>query len=141
MAFALAVPRHQGSVLLRASLEANLGDARCVSEDAPDLLIETTGLRRDLQNGCRLVIDPTGTSYETDNGHPAGGSIEAARLHAPGYQIAMEEYYDDSNAAMFDQQRADGLTPATNEEISDALPVVVPQGSVTLMLPGPTTLP
>ena len=141
VAFALAVPRHQGSVLPRATLEASLEDARCVSADAPALLIETTGLRRDLQNGCRLVIDPTGTSYETDHGHLAGDSIEAARLHAPGYQIAMEEYYDDSNAALFDQQRADGLTPATNEEISDALPVVVTQGSVTLMLPGATTLP
>jgi hypothetical protein len=140
-AFALAVPRHQGSVMPRASLEADLRAARCVAADAPDLLIETTGLRRDLQNGCQLVIDPTGTSYETDRGHLAAGPVTEARLHATGYQAAMEEYFEDSDAALFDQPMADGLTPATNEEIQDALPVVVPTGSVTVMLPGPTTLP
>jgi len=139
--FALTVPRSQGSVMPRASLEGDIRDARCVAADAPDLLIETTGLRRDLQNGCQLVIDPTGTSYETDRGHLAAGPVAKARLRAPGYQIAMEEYYDDSNAALFDQASADGLTPATKEEISDDLPVVVPQGSVTVLLPGPTTLP
>jgi len=139
--FAVTVPRSQGSVLPRASLEGDIRDARCVAADAPDLLIETTGLRRDLQNGCQLVIDPTGTSYETDRGHLGAGPVDQARLRAPGYQIAMEEYYDDSNAAMFDQEAADGLTPATKEEISDDLPVVVPQGSVTVLLPGPTTLP
>ncbi len=139
--FAVTVPRSQGSAMPRASLEGDIRDARCVAADAPDLLIETTGLRRDLQNGCQLVIDPTGTSYETDRGHLAAGPVAKARLRAPGYQIAMEEYYDDSNAAMFDQEAADGLTPATNEEISDDLPVVVPQGSVTVLLPGPTTYP
>jgi hypothetical protein len=139
--FALAVPRHQGSVMPRASLEADLRSARCVAADAPDLLLETTGLRRDLQNGCQLVIDPTGTSYETDRGHLSSGPVAEARLHAPGYQAAMEEYFGDSDAALFDQPTADGLTPATSEEIDDALPVVVPTGSVTVMLPGPTTLP
>jgi hypothetical protein len=139
--FALAVPRHQGSVLPRASLEADLRDARCVSADSPDLLIETAGLRRDLQNGCHLVIDPTGTSYETDRGNLVAGPVRDARLRAPAYQIAMEEYYDDSNAAMFDQRAIDGLTPTTSEEITDALPVVVARGPVTVMLPGPTTLP
>jgi hypothetical protein len=139
--FAVTVPRTQGSVMPRASLDGDIRDAPCVAADAPDLLIETTGLRRDLQNGCQLVIDPTGTSYETDRGNLAAGPVAEARLRAPGYQIAMEEYYDDSNAAIFGQKVADGLTPATREEISDDLPVVVPQGSVTVLLPGPTTLP
>jgi hypothetical protein len=53
----------------------------------------------------------------------------------------MEEYYDDSNAAMFARESADGLTPATREEIADSLPVVVAHGPVQVMLPGPTTLP
>ena len=54
----------------------------------------------------------------------------------PAISYAMEEYYDDSNAAMFSRTAADGLTPATEEEISDDLPVVVKQGPITVMLPG-----
>ena len=138
---ALLVPRHQGSVLQRASLERAIGGARCVAADSPGLLLETSGLQRDIRNGCPLVIDPTGISYETDRGRLAAGPVGAARLGAPGYQIAMEEYYDDSNAALFTREAADGLTPATREEISDELPVVISDGSVTILLPGPTTLP
>ena len=39
---------------------------------------------------------------------------------------------------MFDRESADGLTTATREEISDSLPVVVAQGPVKVLLPGPT---
>jgi hypothetical protein len=127
--------------LLQASLERDLDGARCVSADAPDLLLVTSGLRRDLEHGCHLVIDPTGVSYETDRGRLATGSVSHSRLGAAGYQIAMEEYYDDSNAALFTQPGADGLTAATREEISDDLPITVDRGTVTVLLPGATTLP
>ncbi len=140
-ALALGVPRHEGAVLQRSALETDLDGARCVSADAPDLLVITSGLRRDIEHGCPLVLDPTGVSYETDRGRLAAGSVTAARRGAAGYQIAMEEYYDDSNAAMFTQPSADGLTASTREEISDELPIVVESGTVTVMLPGPTPLP
>jgi alpha-1,2-mannosyltransferase len=141
VALALGIPRHQGVALQQARLELDLDGARCVSADAPDLLLVTTGLRRDIANRCRLVLDPTGTSYETDRGHLATGPVGHSRLGAPGYQLAMEEYYDDSNAAMFTRKGADGLTAGTQEEISDELPIVVDRGTVTVMLPGTTTLP
>jgi hypothetical protein len=48
----------------------------------------------------------------------------------------MEEWYDDSNAALFVRQWSDGLDAATREDIADELPVVVDQGAVTVMLPG-----
>jgi hypothetical protein len=44
--------------------------------------------------------------------------------------------YDDG-----DRESADGLSPATQEEISDSLPVVRAQGPVKILLPGPTVLP
>ena len=53
----------------------------------------------------------------------------------------MEEWYDDSNAALFARRGADGLDAATQEEITDELPVVVAQGIVTVMLPGAHPLP
>jgi hypothetical protein len=137
----LTIPRSQGVPLQRASLEGALDGALCVSADTPDLLLETSGLQRDIHNRCPLVIDPTGTSYDTDRGRLAAGPVEASRLKAPGYQAAMEEYYDDSNAAMFAQSGADGLTPSTREEVSDELPVVLKDGPVTVMLPGPSILP
>jgi hypothetical protein len=112
-----------------------------VSADAPDLLLVTTGLRRDLRDGCPLVLDPTGVSYETDRGQLAAGSVAASRRAASRYQLAMEEYYDDSNAAMFSRTGADGLTASTKEEITDELPVVVKLGKVTVMLPGASPLP
>lgn len=140
-ALALGVPRHQGGVLEAASLEADLDGARCVAADAPDLLLVTTGLRRDIQNGCPLVLDPTGLSYETDRGRLAAGAVSVARRRAPGYQTAMEEYYDDSGAAMFTRVAADGLSASTQEEITDELSDVVKQGDVTVMRRGATTLP
>jgi hypothetical protein len=140
-ALALGIPRHQGSLLQAASLEADLDGARCVSADAPDLLLVTTGLRRDLRDGCPLVLDPTGVSYETDRGQLAAGSVAASRRAASRYQLAMEEYYDDSNAAMFSRTGADGLSASTKEEITDELPVVVKLGKVTVMLPGASPLP
>ena len=135
-AMALAVPRQQGTVIERTALEVDIRNARCVSADDPELLIETSALKRDLRDGCQLIVDPTGTSYETDRGRLAAGPVGKARLGAPGYQFAMEEWYDDSNAALFARATADGLDPATREEIADELPVVVDQGNVTVLLPG-----
>ena len=138
---ALAVPRQQGTVIQWTALEADIRDARCVSADDPELLIETSGLQRDLRDGCPIVVDPTGTSYETDRGRLAPGPVSKSRLAAPGYQFTMEEWYDDSNAAMFARRAADGLDAATQEEIADELPLVVPHGNVTVMLPGSQPLP
>jgi hypothetical protein len=137
----LTVPRHQGTVIQRVALEADIRNARCVSADDPALLIETSALQRDLRDGCSLIVDPTGTSYETDRGSLAAGPVGKARLRAAGYQFAMEEWYDDSNAAMFERQMADGLDATTLEEIADELPVVVDQGNVTVMLPGSQPVP
>lgn len=127
------IPIHQGSVLQRADLERDLGGTRCVSADAPVLLLETSGLQRDLQARCRLVLDPTGTSYDTDRGHLAAGAVGTSRRGAPGYQLAMVAYYAGSDAAMFIRQGADGLTQATNDAIARKLPVLAVRGQVTVM--------
>jgi hypothetical protein len=138
---ALTTPHQLGTVLQRAALEQDLGGARCVSADAPTLLLETTGLRRNLQNGCRLVLDSTGIAFDTDRGRLAPGPQGASRRGAPVYQQAMEAYFAGSNAAMFARLPAVGLTAETKAAITQKLPVVVKRGSVTVMLPAATAGP
>lgn len=130
------VPR-QAIPIQRAELERDIRNARCVSADSPVLLLETTGLRRNLRAGCPLVLDPTGTSYDTDRGRLAPGIVSGSRLRAPGYQQAMTAYYATSDAAMF-TRHANGLTAATQAAIARALPVVVTRGAVTVHLPANT---
>ena len=137
----VTILRRQGTALQRQLLEADLSGARCVSADSPVLLIETTALLRDLDHGCPLVIDPTGTSYDTDRGRLRAGPVGASRSAAPGYQRAMQEWYAHSDAAMFVRRGSDGLSPATRKAISDALPVVAVHGPVTVMLPRSQPLP
>jgi hypothetical protein len=131
---ALTAIQPQGIAIDRAALEHDIRDARCVSSDSAVLLVETSGLLRDLQAGCHLVLDPTGTAYDTDRGHLAPGPVGAARLAAPGYQRAMEAYYAGSDAALFTRP-ADGLTDATRAAIARTLPVVVTRDAVTVHLP------
>jgi alpha-1,2-mannosyltransferase len=133
--FAFAtIPKHQGLVIQRAALEGDIRGARCVSSDSPVLLLETTGLRRDVRAGCQLVLDPTGVSYDTDRGRLKPGPVSGSRLDAPGYQQAMVAYYAGSDAALF-TRHANGLTASTQAAIARKLPVVVVRGSVTVMLP------
>jgi alpha-1,2-mannosyltransferase len=121
----------QGTRLDRSALEADTRGATCVAADAPSLLLETTALQRDLRNGCPLVLDPTGTSYDTDRGRLAAGSVGASRQGAIGYQAAMVRYYGGSEAAMFIQSTTDGLTAATLTAIRRTLALTLQHGDVT----------
>ena len=58
-------------------------------------------MRRNLDAGCPLVLDPTGISYDTDRGRPLARSTGNWRLHAPGYQAAMVAWYTSGEVAMF----------------------------------------
>ena len=109
--------------------EAALGNARCVTADSPVLLIETGALRRDLEAGCPLMLDPTGTSYDTDRGLPR------KRPKQPEYQRAMEAYYGGSDAALFMRLPGDAFSPETWAAIRGRLPVTVELGAVTVLLP------
>jgi hypothetical protein len=122
----------QGMRLDRTALEADTQGATCVAADAPSLLIETGALRRDLRNGCQLVLDPTGTSYDTDRGRLAAGSVGASRQGAVGYQAAMVHYYASAGAAMFIQKGSDGLTAASIAAIRGDLPMVEDTGLVAV---------
>jgi alpha-1,2-mannosyltransferase len=127
----VTIPRHQGTTLERDALEADVRLAGCVSADAASLLLETTAMRSDLIDRCPLVLDPTGTSYDTDRGRLASGPVGPSRNLALGYQSAMVRNYGDAGAAMFIRLGSDGLTPASMSAIADRLPLVEQHGDVT----------
>ena len=108
---------------------AVIGGARCVTADSPVLLIETGALHRDLDAGCPLMLDPTGTSYDTDRGRPRNRGAQ------PEYQRAMEAYYGGSDAAMFMRLPGDAFSPETWAAIRGRLPVTVSLGGITVLVP------
>jgi hypothetical protein len=127
----VTIPHHQGMTLEHAALEADVRLAGCVSADAASLLVETTAMRSDLIDRCPIVVDPTGTSYDTDRGRLAPGAVGPSRTLAIGYQSAMVRNYGDAGAAMFIRPGADGLTPASMSAIAVRLPLVEQRGNVT----------
>jgi hypothetical protein len=126
-----AVIHRQGSRLPIATLVADLAGARCVTADSPVLLIESGALRRDLDAHCPLMLDPTGTSYDSDR---AIAGVRPSRIHLPEYQAAMAAYYGSGDAAMFARQRTgDGLSPGTWAAIRARLPVETTAAYVTVL--------
>ena len=72
--------------------------AQCPTGDSPSVLIFSGALRRILDDGCPLLISPTGVSYDTDR-HLSGK--DRIRLNQPEYQAVMQAYFGSSDAAMF----------------------------------------
>jgi hypothetical protein len=123
-----SVSRPVGTRIETARLETAIAGARCVTADAPVLLILTGALQRDLQNGCPLVLDPAGTSFDLDRGS------SRPRPERPEYQEAMESYFGGSDAALFARLGRDGLSPATWEAIGDRLPIAMKFGRVRVLV-------
>ncbi len=112
-----------------SSTRPDLSAARCVTADSPILLIRTETLRRDLERGCPLEVDPKGVSHTTRLDHPA---TRPGRRNDPAYQQAMLEYYGASDAALFSRLDQDGLAPSTMDRIRQQLPVESHVGLITI---------
>ena len=102
---AISLFRLEGERLPLAELESDILRARCVSADSPALLVLTQAMRRNLDAGCPLVLDPTGISYDMDRGRPHPPVPGNWRLHAPGYQAAMVAWYTSGDVALFVRPR------------------------------------
>ncbi|MFL5778400.1 MAG: hypothetical protein ACJ761_05610 [Chloroflexota bacterium] len=126
------VTRAAGTRLPLAALTADLAAARCVAADSPVLLVVTGTLRRVLDSGCALKLDPAGTSNDTDSGVTGRART---RRNQPEYQQAMEAYYGNSDAALFARlTEGDGFTAKTWADIRRALPVTRMYGRITVLL-------
>jgi hypothetical protein len=133
----VSLAHRDGVRLPIASLEADIASTRCVSADAPSLLILTSALHRDLERGCRLVLDPSGVSIHLERATGERGSILELRRRQVAYQEAMVEWYTAGTAALFVRPTADALSVPTRDAISRRLPVAIDRGPVTVWLAPP----
>jgi hypothetical protein len=108
----------------------DLRAARCVTADDVLLLITTETLRRDLERGCPLLLNPSGLVHLAS----VGQTGDKTRRDVAEYQLALERYFGSSDAAMFSRLRKDQLTPETWARIRAALPVEQKVGWVTVLL-------
>jgi alpha-1,2-mannosyltransferase len=116
-----------------ASIAAAVKDVRCPTADNPSLLILTGTLRRILDNGCPLLISPTGVSYDTDRELRGADRV---RFNMPEYQAKMRAYYGNAGAIMFIRDPVSrGLNPETMGIIRAHLPVEIRRGPVQIFLP------
>jgi alpha-1,2-mannosyltransferase len=126
-----------GSRIEVAALARDVSTATCVSADVPSLLVLTGGLRRDLAAGCPVVLDPTGTRYDTDRGRLPAGGAGVSRTEATHFQQAMVDWFTSGDTALFVSWPMGGLTPATQAAIRDHLPVEQHRGLVTVLRSAP----
>lgn len=98
--------------------QATLKQSRCVTSDSPVVLALTNTLSRDLENGCHLIFDVSGTIYGIDNGaNPYHRSATSRRLRSIQYQEELLKYLSSGHTIILVRERSDGLKPETFKEI------------------------
>ena len=132
LALLLAISlRPDGKPLPVTASSPDLSAARCVTADAPILLIQTGALRRDLDNGCPLLLNPKSLHHVFN---ADSGAAKAARPSQAAYQQAWLDYFGASDAALFMRLDKDGLSTATWTAIKAQLPFEQHVGPVTVLL-------
>ena len=115
------------------AVAALIADARCPTADNPTVLILTNTLQRVLDNGCPLLISPTGVSYDTDRDLRGKDRLRPQQVE---YQAIMRDYFSGSDAALFIRpEKALGLTEETWAPIRAHLPVEQRIGNLRILLP------
>ena len=111
--------------------DPDLSGARCVTSDAPILLIVTGALRRDLDNGCRLLLNPNSVSHILNAGR-AGGKLSRSKL--PEYQREMQDYYTSGDGVIIGRPAKAGLNAETWAVLRDHFPIELQRGPITILL-------
>jgi hypothetical protein len=86
-----------------------LSGVRCVAADSAAALVTADVLTRDLRDGCRLVVDVTGLTYDQDPGDLGAGPTPRERRRDLEWQASVARYFAGSGAVVLDQWRHDGL--------------------------------
>jgi len=116
-----------------AGILAAIKDARCPTSDSPSVLILTGTMRRLLDDGCPLLVSPSGVSYDTDNNLTGK---QRSRPNQPEYQAVMQAYFGSSDAAIFVRNPKNmGFTQATWNVILAHLPRIVTLDTGRVYLP------
>lgn len=103
------VSRPEGRHVPAAAAEASLTGVRCVAADSAAALVAQDVLTRDLDDGCPVVVDVTGLTYDQDPGDLRPGPTPTARRHDPEWQRQVARYFRGSGAVLLDQWHSDGL--------------------------------
>ena len=103
------VTQPEGRRVPAQSTEDALSGIRCVAADSAAALVTADVLTRDLRNGCRLVVDVTGLTYDQDPGDLGAGPTPRERRQDLEWQAEVARYFDGSGAVVLDQWRSDGL--------------------------------
>ena len=92
-----------------SAMADELSGARCVAADSAAALVAADVLTRDLRDGCPVVVDVTGLTYDQDRGDLTSGPTPSARRHDPEWQRSVDRYLTGASAVLLDQWRSDGL--------------------------------
>ncbi len=103
------VTQPEGRRVPARTAEDALSGVRCVAADSAAALVTADVLTRDLRNGCRLVVDVTGLTYDQDPGDLGAGPTPRERRRDLEWQASVARYFDGSGAVLLDQWRHDGL--------------------------------
>ena len=123
--------RPDGEAVALSPSTPDLSGAPCVTADAPIALIRTETLRRSLENGCELLLNPNSLSH-VFNASREGGKLPRRRL--PEYQQAMADYYGSSDAVLILRPNKASLSAETWAAIKAQLPIERQVGPVTVLL-------
>ena len=71
-----------------------LAGVDCVAADSAAALVAADVLTRDLRNGCPLVVDVTGLTYDQDRGDLGPGPTPTERRRDLEWQRQIGRYFD-----------------------------------------------
>lgn len=123
-----------GSALTRGASSVDAASPGCITSDDPANLIELNVLRRNLDRGCRLVVDLGGYSYN----EPVNGRQVARRIN-PAWQRTVVQYLGSGSLAVL--SRFTAHTHSSLDAASTGLVrhwrLVAKSGHIVARIPGP----
>jgi alpha-1,2-mannosyltransferase len=105
------VIRPEGRRVPEQAADDALAGMRCVAADSAAALVVADVLTRDLRNGCPVVVDVTGLTYDQDRGDLGAGPTPRERRRDGEWQRGVDRYLAGADAVVLDQWRSDGLDP------------------------------
>jgi 4-amino-4-deoxy-L-arabinose transferase-like glycosyltransferase len=103
------VTQSEGRAVPVQAVTVALSSTRCVAADSAAALVVADVLTRDLRNGCPVVVDVTGLTYDQDPGDLHAGPTPRARRQDGEWQRGVDRYLSGADAVVLDQWRTDGL--------------------------------